>query len=72
MFSDSKNKKNSESSGIPQSSIRGNMDEYEAVRSIVSGNPGLLTRVLEKLRSNRRDKQTPSKTPTPPTEQNKK
>lgn len=54
MFGDSQDKKkSSDSNGIPKTSSRGNMDEYEAVRSIVSSNPGLLSRVLEKIRSHR-------------------
>lgn len=42
-----------QNAGIPQSSSRGNMDEYEAVRTIVAENPGLLMRVLDKIRAAR-------------------
>jgi hypothetical protein len=55
------NKKNKEKEGLPQTSPRGNMDEYEAVRTIVSTNPGLLTRVLEKIRTQRSSKQGENK-----------
>jgi hypothetical protein len=62
MFGDSQDKKKSpENQGIPKSSPRGNMDEYEAVRSIVSSDPGLLSRVLEKIRSHRASKSGDSK-----------
>ncbi len=53
MAQDSSNKSKNQSGGIAKSSHRGNMDEYEAVRTIVSENPGLLMRVLEKIRSAR-------------------
>ncbi len=43
-------------SGLPKKSSRGNMDEYEAVRTIVAENPGLLMRVLDKIRSSRENK----------------
>ncbi len=62
MFGDSQDKKkSSDNNGIPKSSPRGNMDEYEAVRSIVSSNPGLLSRVLEKIRSHRASKSNDGK-----------
>jgi hypothetical protein len=43
-------KKKDDGDAVQKKSIRGNMDEYEALRTIVSENPGLLTRVLEKIR----------------------
>jgi|LakMenEpi03Aug12_release.lakeMendotaPanAssembly.Ray.scaffolds.fasta_scaffold3059105_1 hypothetical protein len=53
MAQDTSNKSRNQSGGIAKSSHRGNMDEYEAVRTIVSENPGLLMRVLEKIRAAR-------------------
>jgi hypothetical protein len=47
------NKKKEDSDAIQKKSARGNMDEYEAMRTIVSENPGLLNRVLEKIRVHR-------------------
>jgi hypothetical protein len=54
MFGQSGNsKKKDDSDAIQKKSARGNMDEYEAMRTIVSENPGLMTRVLEKIRVHR-------------------
>lgn len=53
MAKDPANKSREAQNGIPKSTHRGNMDEYEAVRTIVSENPGLLMRVLDKIRSAR-------------------
>lgn len=36
--------------GLAKKTARGNMDEYEALRTIVNDNPGLLARVLDKIR----------------------
>lgn len=73
MFGDSRDKKKStENNGIPKTSPRGNMDEYEAVRSIVSSNPGLLSRVLEKIRSHRASKSSDGKLPPKNNSQEKK
>jgi hypothetical protein len=47
------NKKKEDNDGVQKKSARGNMDEYEALRTIVSENPGLMTRVLEKIRVHR-------------------
>jgi hypothetical protein len=66
MFSGSRKKNNENESGIQKTSARGNMDEYEALRTIVAENPGLLMRVLEKIRAARdsNGSQKPSLTPT--------
>jgi hypothetical protein len=64
MFGESNKKKKSEDQGILKTSPRGNMDEFEAVSSIVTSNSGLLSRVLEKIRSQRRDLQKPLKNST--------
>lgn len=73
MFGDSNSKKKSnDNQGVLKTSPRGNMDEFEAVSSIVTSNTGLLSRVLEKIRSNRRESQNPGKTANKPTEQSKK
>jgi hypothetical protein len=54
MFGQSGNKKKKEESeGLAVKSARGNMDEYEALRTIIAENTGLLGRVLEKLRIHR-------------------
>ncbi len=53
MFGGSRKKEKENQSGIQKTSSRGNMDEYEALRTIVAENPGLLMRVLEKLRAAR-------------------
>ena len=53
MFGQSGKKNNESQSGIQKTSARGNMDEYEALRTIVAENPGLLMRVLEKIRAAR-------------------
>jgi hypothetical protein len=47
------NKKKEDHDGLQKKSSRGNMDEYEALRTIVSENPGLMNRVLEKIRVHR-------------------
>lgn len=73
MFGDSGDKKKpTENQGIPKSSARGNMDEYEAVRTIIATNPGLLTRVLEKIRSQRSSKNSDGKSVDKKTAQEKK
>lgn len=73
MSSDSNNKKKSgENQGVLKTSPRGNMDEFEAVSSIVTSNSGLMSRVLEKIRVQRRDSQTPGKSGNKPAEQAKK
>lgn len=73
MFGDSNNKKKSnDNQGVLKTSPRGNIDEFEAVSSIVTSNTGLLSRVLEKIRSHRRDVQNPGKTTAKPGEQTKK
>ena len=54
MFGQSGNKKKKdEAEGLAVKSARGNMDEYEALRTIVAENSGLLARVLEKIRIHR-------------------
>jgi hypothetical protein len=54
MANHSENRKKSEGiAGLAQRSSRGNMDEYEALRTIVAENPGLLMRILEKIRTAR-------------------
>lgn len=73
MSSDSNNKRKSvENQGVLKTSPRGNMDEFEAVSSIVTSNSGLMSRVLEKIRIQRRDNQTPGKSANKPAEQAKK
>ena len=60
MFGGSNNtKKKEENDGLAKKSARGNMDEYEALRTIVAENQGLLSRVLEKLRVHRSMSGTP-------------
>jgi flagellar basal body rod protein FlgF len=54
MFGSNNNKKKSdENASLATSSARGNMDEYEALRTIVAENAGLLGRVFEKIRKTR-------------------
>ena len=54
MFGSSNNKKKKdESDGLATKSSRGNMDEYEALRTIIAENVGFLSRVLEKIRVQR-------------------
>jgi hypothetical protein len=54
MFGQSKsNKKREDNEAVQKKSARGNMDEYEALRTIVAENPGLFNRVLEKIRVHR-------------------
>lgn len=65
-------KKSANSQTVPKSSPRGNMDEYEAVREIVTTNPGLLNRVLEKIRSQRSPKATAEKVAPKTASQDKK
>jgi hypothetical protein len=73
MSSDANNKRKSgEHQGVLKTSPRGNMDEFEAVSSIVTSNSGLLSRVLDKIRVQRRDNQTPGKSPNKPADQAKK
>jgi hypothetical protein len=50
MFGTKKKKVSTSTSSIMQTSSRGNMDEYEALRTIVSENSGLLQRVLDKIK----------------------
>lgn len=73
MSGDSNNKKKSgDNQGVLKTSPRGNMDEFEAVSSIVTSNSGLMSRVLDKIRMQRRDSQSPGKSSTKPAEQPKK
>jgi hypothetical protein len=67
MFGQSGNKKKKdEAEGLAVKSARGNMDEYEALRTIVAENTGLLARVLEKIRIQRAmSGAKPSATPAP-------
>jgi hypothetical protein len=53
MFGAKKKKSDADAAGVMQKSSRGNMDEYEALRTIVSENAGLLNRVLEKIKIHR-------------------
>jgi hypothetical protein len=53
MFGAKSKKKEEQAAGLMQKSSRGNMDEYEALRTIVAENAGLLARVLEKIRIQR-------------------
>jgi hypothetical protein len=67
MFGQSGSKKKKEDNeGLAVKSARGNMDEYEALRTIVAENSGLLSRVLEKIRIQRAMSGTKSgETPMP-------
>lgn len=53
MFGGKKKQSERDQDTIMQKSARGNMDEYEALRTIVAENAGLLTRVLDKIRIQR-------------------
>ncbi|MCX6125572.1 MAG: hypothetical protein NTV34_12635 [Proteobacteria bacterium] len=53
MFGVKRKKADENSSSVMQKSARGNMDEYEALRTIVAENPGILTRVMDKIRIQR-------------------
>ncbi len=53
MFGAKTKKKEDDTSRIMQKSTRGNMDEYEALRTVVAENTGLLVRILEKIRVQR-------------------
>lgn len=63
MFGNKKKKADDANSGVMQKSARGNMDEYQALRTIIAENQGLLVRVLEKIRIQRT---LSGKTPKPP------
>jgi hypothetical protein len=69
--SNNKKKSGKESEGLATSSSRGNMDEYEALRTIIAENPGLLLRVFDKIRVARAMSKT-SKTDLPPESDNDK
>ncbi len=51
--SNNSKKKGDENATLATSSARGNMDEYEALRTIVAENSGLLNRVFDKIRKTR-------------------
>lgn len=53
MFGAKKKKTDEDAAGVMQKSARGNMDEYEALRTIVAENAGLMNRVLEKIKIHR-------------------
>ena len=53
MFGAKSKKKEDASNGVMKKSTRGNMDEFEALRTIVSENPGLMARILDKIRIQR-------------------
>ena len=53
MFGVKSKKKEDDANALMQKSARGNMDEYEALRTIIAENQGLFTRVLEKIRTHR-------------------
>lgn len=53
MFGAKKKKATADAAGVMQKSTRGNMDEYEALRTIIAENSGLLIRVLEKIKIHR-------------------
>jgi hypothetical protein len=53
MFGTKKKQSDANSSKVMQQSSRGNMDEFEALRTIIAENTGLLNRVLEKIRIQR-------------------
>lgn len=73
MFGPSNNKKKSnENQGVLKSSPRGNMDEFETVTSIVTSHSGLLSRVLDKIRMQRRELQSSEKSAPKSADQNKK
>lgn len=73
MFGTSNNKKKSaENQGVLKTSPRGNVDEFEAVTSIVTSNSGLLSRVLDKIRMQRRELQSSEKSASKNADQAKK
>lgn len=51
--SNNSKKKSDDNASLATSSARGNMDEYEALRTIIAENQGLLGRVFEKIRRTR-------------------
>lgn len=51
--SNNSKKKGEENAALATSSARGNMDEYEALRTIIAENNGLLNRVFDKIRKTR-------------------
>ena len=53
MFGGKKKKADADNAGVMQKSARGNMDEYEALRTIVAENTGLMNRVMEKIKIHR-------------------
>ncbi|MCX6116552.1 MAG: hypothetical protein NT027_03350 [Proteobacteria bacterium] len=53
MFGAKTKKKEEQAAGLMQKSARGNMDEYEALRTIVAENSALLSRILDKIRVHR-------------------
>ena len=72
MFGQSSNKKKKEENeGLATKSARGNMDEYEALRTIVAENTGLLARVLDKIRVHRSMSNTKSPDAPKPDEDKK-
>jgi hypothetical protein len=73
MFGQSNNKKKKdENEGLAVKSARGNMDEYEALRTIIAENAGLLARVLEKIKVHRALSAEPAPTGLKNTEKTKK
>ena len=68
MFGNS-GKKKAENDGLAVKSARGNMDEYEALRTIVAENVSLLSRVLEKIRIHRTMNGSPKDAKSPPAAQ---
>lgn len=73
MFGTPNNKKKSaENQGVLKTSPRGNMDEFEAVTSIVTSNSGLFSRVLDKIRMQRRELQSSEKSAPKNADQAKK
>lgn len=53
MFGVKKKQNEANNSKVMQQSARGNMDEFEALRTVIAENTGLLNRVLEKIRIQR-------------------
>lgn len=73
MFGQSGNKKKKEDQeGLATKSARGNMDEYEALRTIVAENAGLLSRVMEKIRVHRSMSGAPATQDPKPTDPKEK
>jgi hypothetical protein len=72
--SNSNKKKGDENATLATSSARGNMDEYEALRTIVAENSSLLNRVFDKIRKARSMSTATSKTEisAPPASEKKK